>query len=60
MIAPLNQVAQYERVRFNEGLHGKRTRYMGFSQEADDAWNELQEGESLVPVSVGNEKRWNS
>ncbi|KAI7785615.1 hypothetical protein LA080_006635 [Diaporthe eres] len=43
MVAPLNQVAQYERVKFNEGLHGKRTRYMGFSQEADDAWNELQE-----------------
>ncbi|KAG6362729.1 hypothetical protein INS49_007822 [Diaporthe citri] len=40
---PLKQLAQYERVRFNEGLHGKRTRYMGFSQEADDAWNELQE-----------------
>lgn len=52
MIAPLKQIAQYERVRFNEGLHGKRTRYMGFSQEADDAWSELQEGKSLVTVSV--------
>ncbi|KAH8756007.1 hypothetical protein F5883DRAFT_620446 [Diaporthe sp. PMI_573] len=40
---PLNQVAQYEKVKFTEGLHGKRTRYSGFSQEADDAWHELQE-----------------
>ena len=48
--APLNQVTQYEKVNFNEGLHGKRTRYMGFTQEADDAWNELQQGESLFPI----------
>jgi hypothetical protein len=52
--APLNQVIKYEKVKFSTGLDGKRGRYLGFSKEADDAWNELQESESLLSISSGD------
>jgi hypothetical protein len=48
--APVDEAISYERRVFNQGLWGERTNYMGFSPEADEAWESLLEGLYIAPA----------
>lgn len=42
--APLNHLVQYHQTRFNQGLFGERTEYMGTpTNTTEDAWHSLAE-----------------
>lgn len=42
--APLSHLVQYHQTRFNQGLFGERTEYMGMPiKTTEDAWHSLVE-----------------